>query len=141
MGFNELGIHKGMRQGCTLSPWLFNVFVDKVTKEARREFVREVKLSTGDVGMLFFADGMVIMAESEEGLQSNQALSETMDRWDLKVNWKKTKVICKVRIRDQVIKQVEEMKYLGVIRVVVVMAGWRRKWRQGLRVLQEWLEE
>ena len=35
------GVHKGARQGCTLLPWWFNVFVDKVTiREARREFVR-----------------------------------------------------------------------------------------------------
>ena len=53
-----------------------------------------MKLSTGDVGVLLCADGMVVMAESEEGLQSSlQALSEAMGRWDLKVNWKKTKVI------------------------------------------------
>ena len=31
------------------------------------------------------------------------------------MNWKKTKVICEVRAGDQVIKQVEEMKYLGVL--------------------------
>ena len=56
--------------------------------------MREVKLSTGDVGMLLFADDMVIMAESEEGLRSNlQALSEAMDKWDLKVTWEKTKVM------------------------------------------------
>ena len=56
--------------------------------------MREVKLSTGDVGVLLCADGMVVMAESEEGLQSNlQALSEAMGRWDLKGNWKKTKVM------------------------------------------------
>ena len=44
------GVHKGVRQGCTLSPWLFNVLADEVTREARRVFVREMKLSTGDVG-------------------------------------------------------------------------------------------
>ena len=142
------GAQGSVRKGCTLSPWLFNVFVDKVTRDARREFVREVKLSTGDVGVLLFADDKVIMAESEEGLQSNlQVLNEAIGRWDLKVNWKKTKVMkvarksgdCEVRIGDQVIEQVEEMKYLGVM--IVVMVGWRRNGRQGLRVLQEWLEE
>ena len=64
------GVHKGVSQGCTLSPWLFNVLADKVTREARREFVREMKLSTGDVGVLLFADDMVIMAESEEGCRA-----------------------------------------------------------------------
>ena len=85
------GVNRGVRQGCTLLPWLFNVFVDKVTREARGGFVRELKLSTGEVGVLLYADDMVLMAESEEGLQSNlQVLSEAMVRWDWKVNWKKT---------------------------------------------------
>ena len=56
-----------------------------MTRGARRELVREVKLSTGDVGVLLCADGMVVMAESEVGLQSSlQALSEAMGRWDFK---------------------------------------------------------
>ena len=118
------GVNRGVRQGCTLSPWLFNVFVDKVTREARGGFVREVKLSTGEVGVLLYADDMVLMAESEEGLQSNlQVLSEAMVRWDLKVNWRKTKVMkvarergdCEVRVGDQAVEQVDEMKYLGVM--------------------------
>ena len=65
------GVRKGARQGCTLSPWLFNVLAGKVTREARREFVREMKLSTIDVGvLLLFADDMVIMAESEGGYRA-----------------------------------------------------------------------
>ena len=65
-----------------------------MTRGARRQFEREVKLSTGDVRVLLCADGMVVMAESKEGLQSSlQALSEAMGRWDLNVNWKKTKVM------------------------------------------------
>ena len=49
------------------------------------------------VGVLLFADDM---AESEEGIQSNlQVLDEAMSRWDLKVNWKKTKVMKVVRQR------------------------------------------
>ena len=65
-----------------------------MTREARREFVREVSFPQVKWGVLLFADDIVIMAESEKGLQSNlQVLSEAMGRWDLKVNWKKTKVM------------------------------------------------
>ena len=81
--------------------------------------MRDVKLSTDEVGVLLYADGMVLMAASEKGLQSNlQALSETVTRWDLKVNWKKTNVMkvarercgCGMRVGDQAIKKVDEMK-------------------------------
>ena len=72
-----------------ISPWLFNVFIDSVTREARRQFLREVKLSTGDVGLLLFADDMVVMAESVEGLQHNlQVMSDVLSRWELRVNWR-----------------------------------------------------
>ena len=86
--------------------------------------MRVVRLSTGEVGVLLYADDMVLMVESEEGLQSNlQILSEAMIRWDLKVNWRKTIVMkvarergdCEVRVSDQAIEQVDVMKYLGVM--------------------------
>ena len=41
-----------------------------MTRQARSELV---KLSTGAAGMLFFVDDMVVMAESEEELQSSTA--------------------------------------------------------------------
>ena len=70
------------------------MFIDRVRREAKGQFRSEVKLSTGDVGVLLFADDMVVMAESVEGLQSNlQGMSDVLSRWELKVNWGKTKVM------------------------------------------------
>ena len=41
-----------------------------------------------------FADDMVLMAESAEGLEKNLGvMNEALRRWELKVNWKKTKVM------------------------------------------------
>ena len=117
-------VQKGVKQGCTLSPWLFNVFVDEVVKEARRDFVSEVKLITRGVEVLMFTDDMVLMVESAKGLENNLGvMSEALRRWELKVNWKKTKVMriarqkgaCEVRIGHQELEQVDEMKYLGVV--------------------------
>ena len=64
------------------------------------------------------------MTESAEGLEKNLGvMSEALRRWELKVNWKKTKVMrvarqkgaSEVRIGDQKLEQVDEMKYLGVV--------------------------
>ena len=83
-----------------------------------------VKLSTRIVEVLMFADDS--MAESVEGLEKDLGvMSEVLRKWELKVNWKKTKVnvmrvarqkgACEVRIGDQELEQVDEMKYLGVV--------------------------
>ena len=63
-------------------------------------------------------------AESAEGLEKNLGvMSEARRRWELRVNWKKTKVMriarhkgeCEVRIGGLELEQVDEMKYLGVV--------------------------
>ena len=53
-----------------------------------------VKQSTRGVEVLIFANDMVLMAESAEGLEKNLGvMSEALTRWELKLNWKKTKVM------------------------------------------------
>ena len=60
-------------------------WLKKVVKEAKRECVST--LSTGTLGILMFADDMVMMAETKEALQHNvEAINEALIRWDLKVN-------------------------------------------------------
>ena len=56
-------VHKGMWQGCTLSPWLFNVFIDTVAKKAKQHFTNGVKLSTGELEVLLLVDDMVVLAD------------------------------------------------------------------------------
>ena len=63
-----------------------------MVKEAKREGVEQVTLSTGTIGVLLFADDMVMMAETREALQHNvEAMNEALMKWDLKVNWRKTR--------------------------------------------------
>ena len=55
-------------------------------------------------------------------VNSSAIMSEVLSRWELKVNWKKMRVMrvarqrgcCEVRVGDREIEQVDEMKYLGV---------------------------
>ena len=61
----------------------FNIFIDNVVKEARRECIRKVVLSTYTVGLLIVADEMVTMAETEEALQHNiKAMNKALVKWD-----------------------------------------------------------
>ena len=62
-------VDQGVKQGCTLSPWLFNVLLDAIVKEAREGFVEGVRMGNEVVDVLLFADDMVLVADSVESLQ------------------------------------------------------------------------
>ena len=62
----------------------------------------EVQLSTGEVGVLLFADDMVVMADSKEGLQHNlKTVSDMLNKWELKINCRKTKEMRVARDREE----------------------------------------
>ncbi len=42
----------GVRQGCTMSPWLFNVVMDSIVREAREKFQGGVQLESSKVQFL-----------------------------------------------------------------------------------------
>ncbi|XP_078659029.1 uncharacterized protein LOC144904189 [Branchiostoma floridae x Branchiostoma belcheri] len=85
---------KGFRQGCNLSPTLFNLYINDLVKELDNSECMPPALHNLYVSCLLYADDVVILSESDKGLQSAlNRLSSFCDKWKLRVNLKKTKVV------------------------------------------------
>ena len=64
-------IRKGVRQGCTLSPCLFNVYAEDIMRNAGLDEAQTgIKIAGRNINNLRYADYTILMAESEEELKS-----------------------------------------------------------------------
>ena len=64
-------IGKGVRQGCILSPCLFNFYTEYLVNNAGLEEAQAgIKIARRNINHLRFADDTTLMAESEEELKS-----------------------------------------------------------------------
>ena len=64
-------IGKGVRQGCMLSPYLFNLYAGYITQNARLDEAQaEIKIARKSINNLRYTDDPILMAESEEALKS-----------------------------------------------------------------------
>ena len=64
-------IGKGVRQGCILSPCLFNLYAEYIMRNAGLDKAQAgIKIAGRNTNNLIFADNTTLMAESEEELKS-----------------------------------------------------------------------
>ena len=67
----ELYLNKGVRQGCILSPCLFNLHAEYIMSNAGLEEAQAgIKIAGRNINNLRYADDTTLMAESEEELKS-----------------------------------------------------------------------
>lgn len=83
----------GVKQGCVLSPTLFNLFVSDLPS-IFTECCDPVELYDTPISCLMFADDLVLLSQTAAGLQNClNKLGDYCDSWSLNVNLNKTKVI------------------------------------------------
>ena len=88
-----LQIGKGVRQGCILSPCLFNFYAEYITRNAGLEEAQAgVKIARRNISNHKYADDTTLMEESEEELKSHlMKMKEESEKFGLKLNIQKTK--------------------------------------------------
>ena len=86
-------IGKGVRQGCILSPRLFNFYAEYIMRNAGLEEAQAgIKIARRNINNLRYADDTTLMAESEEELKSLwMKVKEEREKAGLKLNIQKTK--------------------------------------------------
>ena len=88
------GVEQGVRQGCVMALWLFNLYEDNMVREAMEMFVGGVKLEKTTVQLLLFANDLLLVAEKDKDVERNlRTLDEVMEKWEMWINWRKTKVM------------------------------------------------
>src|SRR5215469_11583912 len=116
-----------------MSPWLFNVYMDGIVREVKKECVEEgLNLQSESGGlhwrmnMLLYADDTVLMGKTEESLQKLVTLFNRLcEKRKVRINGDKSKVMrvgtngwvmdMGIRIGRVRVKQEECIKYLAVV--------------------------
>jgi hypothetical protein len=65
----EIHIHQGVKQGCPMSPTLFNIFIDEVIRQWQDVLIKDFKIGNTVLNTILFADDKAIISELDAGLQ------------------------------------------------------------------------
>ena len=115
-------IRKGVRQGCILSPCLFNLYAEYIMRNPGLETAQaRIKIARRNINNLRYADDTTLMAESEEELKSLlMKVKEESENAGLKLNIQKMKImasgpITSWQIDGETMETVTAIIFLGSI--------------------------
>uniref|UniRef100_A0A8C6MBU3 Reverse transcriptase domain-containing protein n=1 Tax=Nothobranchius furzeri TaxID=105023 RepID=A0A8C6MBU3_NOTFU len=115
-------VRVGLRQGCPLSPIPFITFMDRISR--CNQDVEGIHFGGLRIRSVLFADDAVLLALSERDLQlSLEWFAAESEAAGMRICSSKSetmvlirkRVECLLRVRDEVLPQMEEFKYLGVL--------------------------
>ena len=120
-------INQGVKQGFILSPLLFNIFISDLTEALDEGESNPVKINdTTSINSLIWADDLLLLSESEKGLNNMLANLHEYTKMNLiRVNLDKTNYMifnkCGRQMRrkfmfgDAQVEMAKEYKYLGFL--------------------------
>ena len=113
-------IGKGVRQGCILSPCLFNFYAEYIMRNAGLEEAQAaIKIARRNINNLRYADDTTLMAESEEELKSLlMKVKEESEKVGSKLKIQKTKIVASSpitswQIDGETVETVADFIFLG----------------------------
>ena len=112
----------GLRQGCALSPILFVIFMDRISR--RSQGGEGLQFGGLRIPSLLFADDVVLMAPSACDLQhSLDRFTAECEVTGMRISTSKSEAMvlsrkpmdCLLRVGNEFLPQVKEVKYLGIL--------------------------